>query len=189
MTILLNVGLPIALTDGWYWVGAITSAALAYVLDLSSNWATRALVVVDFLGMGCWAATGTIKSLTLGLHWLPAIALGVTTAVGGGVIRDIMVNRIPAIFGGNSLYATVAFVAPPKRQFVSGCWNALMCDRYVCAHLHGVGYCGAVARLATADANHAEVQRPRLLDVFRRDHEHLENEGWAPGTPLTNSWM
>ena len=37
--ILLNVGLPIALTDGWYWVGAITSAALAYVLDLSSNWA------------------------------------------------------------------------------------------------------------------------------------------------------
>ena len=33
--ILLNVGLPIALTDGWYWVGAITSAALAYVLDLS----------------------------------------------------------------------------------------------------------------------------------------------------------
>ena len=79
--ILLNVGLPIALTDGWYWVGAITSAALAYVLDLSSNWATRALVVVDFLGMGCWAATGTIKSLTLGLHWLPAIALGVTTAV------------------------------------------------------------------------------------------------------------
>ena len=106
--VLLNAGLPIALTDGWYWVGAITSAALAYVLDLSSNWATRALVVVDFLGMGCWAATGTIKSLTLGLHWLPAIALGVTTAVGGGVIRDIMVNRIPAIFGGNSLYATVA---------------------------------------------------------------------------------
>ena len=31
-----------------------------------------------------------------------------------------------------------------------------------------------------------KVQRPRLLDVFRRDHEHLENEGWAPGTPLTN---
>lgn len=61
-----------------------------------------------------------------------------------------------------------------------------MCDRYVCAHLHGVGGCGTVARLATADAHHAEGQRPRLLDVFRRDHEHLENEGWAPGTPLTN---
>ena len=119
-------GLPIALTDGWYWVGAITSAALAYVLDLSSNWATRALVVVDFLGMGCWAATGTIKSLTLGLHWLPAIALGVTTAVGGGVIRDIMVNRIPAIFGGNSLYATVAFVGAAETAICFRSWNALM---------------------------------------------------------------
>ena len=63
--ILLNVGLPIALTDGWYWVGAITSAALAYVLDLSSNWATRALVVVDF-----WAwAVGRLPAPSNPLPW------------------------------------------------------------------------------------------------------------------------
>ncbi len=159
--ILLNVGLPIALTDGWYWVGAITSAALAYVLDLSSNWATRALVVVDFLGMGCWAATGTIKSLTLGLHWLPAIALGVTTAVGGGVIRDIMVNRIPAIFGGNSLYGHGSVRGRRRNGNLFQDAGTPSCgDRYVCAHLHGVGYCGAVARLATADAHHAEGSAP-----------------------------
>ena len=166
--ILLNVGLPIALTDGWYWVGAITSAALAYVLDLSSNWATRALVVVDFLGMGCWAATGTIKSLTLGLHWLPAIALGVTTAVGGGVIRDIMVNRIPAIFGGNSLYATVAFVGAAEtaicfRMLERLMWRSLcLCSPARCWGLwHGgaTGDCRCPPRW--------KVQRPRLLDVFR----------------------
>ena len=185
--VLLNAGLPIALTDGWYWVGAITSAALAYVLDLSSNWATRALVVVDFLGMGCWAATGTIKSLTLGLHWLPAIALGVTTAVGGGVIRDIMVNRIPAIFGGNSLYATVAFVGAAETAI---CFKIL--ERPNVAVAVSVLTCmvlGIVARWRDwrlPMPTTLKVQRPRLLDVFRRDHEHLENEGWAPGTPLTN---
>ncbi|MDO4916626.1 MAG: TRIC cation channel family protein, partial [Rothia sp. (in: high G+C Gram-positive bacteria)] len=89
--VLLGIGFPVALTDSSYWIGAIVAATLAYILDLGSQWASRVLVVVDFLGMGCWAATGTIKALGSGLHWLPAIALGITTAVGGGVLRDIMV--------------------------------------------------------------------------------------------------
>ena len=33
------------------------------------------------------------------------------TAVGGGAVRDIAVGRIPAIFGGNTLYATCAVIA------------------------------------------------------------------------------
>jgi hypothetical protein len=60
--------------------------------------------------MGLWAATGTAKSLGYGLDVLPAILLGVTSAVGGGVIRDVLVGRIPAIFGGGPLYATGALV-------------------------------------------------------------------------------
>ncbi len=185
--ILLNVGLPIALTDGWYWVGAITSAALAYVLDLSSNWATRALVVVDFLGMGCWAATGTIKSLTLGLHWLPAIALGVTTAVGGGVIRDIMVNRIPAIFGGNSLYATVAFVGAAETAI---CFRML--ERPHVAIAMSVLTCtvlGIVARWRDwrlPMPTTLKVQRPRCWMYSAATMNILKTKAGHRGTPLTN---
>lgn len=187
--VLLGAGLPVALTDGGYWLGAIGSAALAYMIDLSSNWATRALVVVDFVGMGCWAATGTIKSLTMGLHWLPAVALGVTTAVGGGVIRDIMVNRVPAIFGGNSLYATVAFVGAAETAAVTALLHrpnvAIAVSVFSCAIL------GLLARwrnwqLPTVPAD-LRVPRPRLLDIFHpRRSRHVENEGWSPGVPLTN---
>lgn len=185
--VLLNSGLPVALTDSWYWVGAITSAALAYILDLSSNWATRALVMVDFLGMGCWAATGTLKSLTLGLHWLPAIALGITTAVGGGVIRDIMVNRIPAIFGGNSLYATVAFVGAAQTAITLGLFhrpNAAIAISVISCTVLGV-----LARWRNwtlPSPTTLKVPRPRLGDAFRRNHAHLQNEGWMPGSPLTD---
>lgn len=186
--VLLNTGLPVALTDGGYWVGAITAAVLAYILDLSSNWATRALVIVDFVGMGCWAATGTLKALSLGLHWLPAIALGVTTAVGGGVIRDIMVNRIPAIFGGNSLYATVAFVGAAETALCL--WALQRPNVAIAVSVLSCTVLGLVARwrnwqLPTTPTA-LKVQRPRLLDVFRRDHVHLENEGWTPGAPLTD---
>src|SRR5699024_11427617 len=55
-------------------------------------------------------ATGTAKSLGYGLDVLPAILLGITSAVGGGVIRDVLVGRIPAIFGGGPLYATGALL-------------------------------------------------------------------------------
>ena len=56
------------------------------------------------------AATGTSKALGAGLGWLPSIMIGVVTAVGGGMIRDIAVGRVPLIFGGNTLYATGAVV-------------------------------------------------------------------------------
>ena len=37
--------------------------------------------------------------------------LGTITAVGGGAVRDIVLRRIPAVLGGNTLYATCAAVA------------------------------------------------------------------------------
>jgi uncharacterized membrane protein YeiH len=39
---------------------------------------------------------------------LVAILLGVITAVGGGVMRDVIVGERPAIFQGGPLYATAA---------------------------------------------------------------------------------
>ena len=61
--------------------------------------------------MGCWAATGAQKTLSVGLGWLPAVLLGAITAVGGGAVRDIVMRQVPAILGGNTLYATCALVA------------------------------------------------------------------------------
>ncbi|WP_341394274.1 trimeric intracellular cation channel family protein [Arthrobacter sp. G119Y2] len=108
---LLQVGTPVALTNPAYLLAAIAGAFIAYLIELKGKWANRFLIVIDALALGCWAATGTSKALTVGLEWLPAILLGVATAVGGGMIRDIVVGRVPAIFGGNTLYATGALVA------------------------------------------------------------------------------
>ena len=73
-------------------------------------WA-RLLPVVDALALGCWAATGAQKTLAYGLGWLPAVLLGTITAVGGGFVRDVVLRRIPAVLGGNTLYATCALAA------------------------------------------------------------------------------
>lgn len=108
---LLQQGTPVALTDPAYLAIAIAGAVIAFFVPFRGRWSQRSLILLDALAIGCWAATGAQKSLDADLGWLAAIAMGIVTAVGGGAVRDVMLLRIPRIFGGNTLYATSALVS------------------------------------------------------------------------------
>ncbi|PFG39470.1 putative membrane protein YeiH [Georgenia soli] len=108
---LLQAGTPVALTDPYYLGTAMSGALVAFVIPLGGRWWSRTFLVGDALVLGCWAATGSTKALAAGLGVLPAVMLGVITAVGGGMIRDVVVGQPPVIFGGNTLYATSAVLA------------------------------------------------------------------------------
>ena len=109
--VMLNAGPPIALTDRYYLIMALLGALIAWLWRFDGKWSRRTLVTFDALVLGCWAATGTSKALGLGFAVIPSILMGVTTAIGGGMIRDISAGNVPAVFGGNSLYATPALCA------------------------------------------------------------------------------
>ncbi|HEX7352144.1 trimeric intracellular cation channel family protein [Brachybacterium sp.] len=108
--LILDYGTPAAFDGPWYLACALAGAAFSFFVAAEGSWWRHLVSVLDIAAMGLWAATGTAKSLGYGLDVLPAILLGVTSAVGGGVIRDVLVGRIPAIFGGGPLYATGALV-------------------------------------------------------------------------------
>ena len=108
---LLQHGTPVALTDPAYLICAFAGGAVAFFIPLTGKMPRRSLILLDALAVGCWAAAGAQKTLDAGLWWLPAVMLGVITAVGGGMVRDIMLLKVPTIFGGNTLYATSALVA------------------------------------------------------------------------------
>lgn len=108
---LLQGGVPVAFTDPYYLILAIVGAVIAFVLPLGGKWTQRPLTFIDALAVGCWSAVGVQKALDAGLGWLPAIILGMVTAVGGGMVRDVLLMRVPSIFGGNTLYATSSLVA------------------------------------------------------------------------------
>ena len=55
------------------------------------------VLVFDAAGLGLFCVTGTLKALDFGLGSLQAVLLGVTTAVGGGVLRDITARETPAL--------------------------------------------------------------------------------------------
>jgi uncharacterized membrane protein YeiH len=105
---LLQHGTPVALTDYAYLPTAIAGAVLAFLISISEQAWDRLFTTLDAAVIGAWAVAGAQKTLAVGLGWLPAVLLGVTTAIGGGATRDVLLRRVPAVFGGNGLYATVA---------------------------------------------------------------------------------
>ncbi|MFC8500780.1 trimeric intracellular cation channel family protein [Pedococcus sp. NPDC057267] len=106
--VLLQHGPPVALTDYAYLATAFAGAAATYLVTVEGRLWDRAWPVVDAVALGCWASAGATKTLAVGLGWLPAVLLGVVTAVGGGAVRDIVLRRVPGVLGGNTLYATAA---------------------------------------------------------------------------------
>lgn len=108
---LLQHGPPVALTNPFYLGGAFLGAVIAFALRMTGKWWNRFFIVADAFVVSTWSATGAIKTLEAGYGIGPAMLLGVITGVGGGMFRDVAVGRTPAIFGGNTLYATGALVA------------------------------------------------------------------------------
>ena len=108
---LLQQGTAVALTDPYYLGVAIVGAVIAFFIRFKGRFSRLALLLLDVLAVGCWSAVGAQKALMAGLGWLPAILLGMVTAIGGGMVRDLFLMKVPTVFGGNTLYATSAFVA------------------------------------------------------------------------------
>jgi uncharacterized membrane protein YeiH len=48
--------------------------------------------------LALFCITGTFKALSAGMNPVAAMLLGVTTAVGGGLLRDITANEVPSLF-------------------------------------------------------------------------------------------
>jgi uncharacterized membrane protein YeiH len=110
----LGVGRPSALQDNNYIITVVVAVLMALLLGRwyhsSRRLATKIITVLDSIAMGLFAVAGTYKALLFNAPVTVAILLGVITAVGGGVLRDVLARRTPAIFTGGPLYATATFI-------------------------------------------------------------------------------
>ncbi|MFC5818768.1 trimeric intracellular cation channel family protein [Nonomuraea harbinensis] len=106
--VLLQHGPPAALTDPAYIPTALAGTGVAFLLDISPPDWSRAFKFLDAAALSVWASVGAQKTMGVGLGRLPAILLGTITAVGGGAIRDLLLQRVPAVLQDTRWYASVA---------------------------------------------------------------------------------
>jgi uncharacterized membrane protein YeiH len=71
--------------------------------------AARMVRVLDAVGLAVFAVAGSMKALSLDVDPLPAVVVGVVTAVGGGVVRDVLAGQVPEVLR-RELYAIPAAI-------------------------------------------------------------------------------
>ena len=95
--ILLN-NVPIALTSNFYFIITLVSIGFAItLLPLKVSIRNSVIHAADAIGTGAFAVTGVVIGSNEMLNWVPCLALGMVTATGGGVLRDILASRIPKV--------------------------------------------------------------------------------------------
>ncbi|MEV0849839.1 trimeric intracellular cation channel family protein [Streptomyces sp. NPDC049954] len=100
---------PAAFTDLGYFTMPLVAAGLVFFLHPQVERINGAVNVFDAAGLGLFCVTGTTKAYGYGLGLTSSVALGLATAVGGGVIRDVIANEVPSLVRWDrDLYAVPA---------------------------------------------------------------------------------
>ncbi len=90
-------------------VGTVIMALLFKLHKIADLEGKTAFIISDAIGLVSFSITGSIVAIQHELNFLGALILAFLTAVGGGTIRDILINRVPSILV-SEFYATVALI-------------------------------------------------------------------------------
>ncbi|MBK0418040.1 TRIC cation channel family protein [Leucobacter sp. CSA1] len=102
--ILLGVT-PAAFSNDLYLLVATGAAFIGMLLPRLLQRVDPVVTLLDAISIGMFGAIGTTKALAFGLPVVPALFIGMVSAVGGGVLRDVMLNIPIAVMHVGSLYA------------------------------------------------------------------------------------
>jgi len=126
---------PAAINDWRYVAVSLAAGAVTFVWYPNVKRLQPIVLLLDAAGLGLFAVAGTQKALAFGINPFVAALLGMLTGIGGGVLRDLLVNEIPVVLRAD-LYALAALAgaavvvgghlahSPPTATTIAG---AILC--------------------------------------------------------------
>ncbi len=88
-------------------IGLSSGVAVAF-LHPEVNRLKWSMLTLDALAMALFAVDGTAKAMGLGTSGMTAAFMGMFTALGGGLIRDVLINEVPMIIRDRHWYFVAA---------------------------------------------------------------------------------
>ena len=108
--VLLGATPPGSLVDWRYAAVSIAAGLLTFYRHAQVERLQNPVQLFDAIGLGLFAVVGASKALAVGLGPVGAVMMGVLTGVGGGIVRDVLVARIPSVLQRHELYAVAAML-------------------------------------------------------------------------------
>ncbi|HWC84143.1 MAG TPA: trimeric intracellular cation channel family protein [Pseudonocardiaceae bacterium] len=105
--LLLGVHPPVALRSWPYLLVAALVSVLVFLLHPQVARLRRAMLLADAVGLGLFVTAGTGTALAAGVPGYGACLIGMTTGIGGGVLRDVLLREIPLVLR-KEIYAVAA---------------------------------------------------------------------------------
>lgn len=68
-----------------------------------------AFIITDTIGLASFAISGALIAIDAGFNFIGIILLSLLTAIGGGTLRDVVINRIPAVLISD-FYGAIAII-------------------------------------------------------------------------------
>lgn len=168
----LLIGAPVFwVRDPYYLINASLAAVLTFYIVRFHELPMSVLLVADAFALAFFTMVGTRKGMTFSVAPLIAVAMGVTTGVAGGVLRDLLIGEIPLVFRRETyLYATAAFCGASL--------FALMRSYSMDPQLNMV-----VGTATTLVLRLAGIRWQIGLPMFRNKHEHRAASSPPPPLP------
>ena len=102
--IFISQGPPVVTKDSRYVLVILVAAIVGVLVREHITRFNKVIAWLDALGLGAYAVVGIQKALGAGLSVAAAVLVGVVNAVGGGLLRDVLVREEPLFFKPGQFY-------------------------------------------------------------------------------------
>lgn len=100
---------PVGISD-WRLLGGATAAGLlTFLYHPGVERISKLVRVLDAAGLAVFAVGGSLKALGAGMDPLTSVIVGLITAVGGGIVRDLLAGQVPEVLR-REMYALPALL-------------------------------------------------------------------------------
>jgi uncharacterized membrane protein YeiH len=111
----LQSGPPVIVRTPSYVIVTLVAAILVWLLGEKlhgrlPNPVVQLTIIADAIGLGAFAVVGMKLSLGASISVAGAMLVGVVNAVGGGIVRSVLLHRTPEVFRPGELTAIAALV-------------------------------------------------------------------------------
>jgi uncharacterized membrane protein YeiH len=129
--LLIGAAPPAAVSDWRYLAASVAAGVLTFFWQPAIQRLQHFVQIADAGGLALFAVSGAQKALALGLHPVMAALLGMLTGIGGGIMRDLLLNEVPtvlrreiyalaALAGATVVVGGVLLALPPTLMAIAG---------------------------------------------------------------------